>query len=61
MGAHNNWQIDNKTTIIFDASFLLKPDEKFGGVKTFRTYLGPKYLSGFSDHLPIKIILKRRE
>jgi len=56
----NRWQIENKEAIIFDAPFLLVPDEKFGGVKTFRTYLGPKYLGGFSDHLPVKIVLQQR-
>jgi predicted extracellular nuclease len=57
----NRWQIENREAIIFDAPFLLVPDEKYGGVKTFRTYLGPKYLGGYSDHLPIKVILKSKE
>jgi hypothetical protein len=55
----NRWQIENRKAVIFDAPFLLIADEKFGGVKVFRTYLGPKYLGGYSDHLPIKIVLKR--
>jgi len=55
----SRWKIDNKEAIIFDAPFLLTPDEKYGGVKTLRTYLGPKYLGGYSDHLPIKITLHR--
>jgi len=38
---------------IMDASFLLCPDEKYGGVQPRRNYLGPKYLDGFSDHLPL--------
>ena len=38
---------------IHDAPFLLEPDEKYGGVKPRRNYLGPRYLNGFSDHLPI--------
>jgi len=38
---------------IFDAPFLLEEDERYGGVKPFRTYLGPKYKGGFSDHLPL--------
>jgi predicted extracellular nuclease len=59
MNPQNKWQVENRTAIIFDAPFLLVTDEKFGGVKTFRTYLGPKYLGGFADHLPIKIVLKR--
>jgi len=55
LSSQNNWQIENGKAIIFDAPFLLVDDEKYGGVKTFRTYLGPKYLGGFADHLPIKI------
>lgn len=38
---------------VFDAPFLLEPDEKYGGVKPRRNYLGPRYLDGFSDHLPL--------
>ena len=38
---------------IFDAPFLLEPDETYGGVKPRRSYLGPRYLGGFSDHLPL--------
>ncbi|HZL10908.1 MAG TPA: endonuclease [Prolixibacteraceae bacterium] len=40
---------------IFNASFLLEPDAKFGGVKPKRTYVGFKYHEGFSDHLPVLI------
>lgn len=36
-----------------DASFLVEPDEKYGGVKPRRNYLGPRYQNGFSDHLPL--------
>ncbi|MCL2290324.1 MAG: endonuclease [Bacteroidetes bacterium] len=54
----NKWQVENREAIIFDAPFLLTVDEKYGGVKTFRTYMGPKYLGGYSDHLPVKIILR---
>ena len=38
---------------VFDAPFLLVEDETNGGFKPFRTYLGPRYLGGFSDHLPL--------
>jgi len=38
---------------IGDLPFLLQDDEKYGGKKPFRTYLGPKYLGGYSDHLPL--------
>lgn len=33
--------------------FLLEEDEKYGGVKPFRTYYGMRYQGGISDHLPI--------
>lgn len=38
---------------IGDLPFLLEDDEKYGGKKPYRTYLGPKYLGGYSDHLPL--------
>ena len=38
---------------ILDAPFLLEMDMKYGGKKPRRTYLGPRYLGGFSDHLPL--------
>ena len=38
---------------IGDLPFLLEADEKYGGKKPFRTYLGPRYLGGYSDHLPL--------
>ena len=59
LNIENKWHIENNSAVIFDAPFLLTEDEKFGGVKTYRTYLGPKYLGGYSDHLPVKILLVR--
>lgn len=38
---------------IYSPEFLLERDEKYLGDKPFRTYRGPVYLGGFSDHLPI--------
>ena len=40
---------------IFDAPFLLEDEEKYGGKRPWRTYQGPKYLGGFSDHLPLVV------
>ena len=51
--------LDN-TAYIFDVDFLLIPDEKYGGVKNFRTYLGFRYQGGYSDHLPIYMFVKKR-
>lgn len=38
---------------IFSASFLLEQDKTHGGSKPFRTFYGPRYNRGFSDHLPV--------
>ena len=43
---------------IFDADFLLVEDEKYGGKKNYRTFLGPRYIGGFSDHLPVYVRFK---
>ncbi len=41
-----------------DAPFLLEEDGKYGGVKPRRTYQGPRYLDGFSDHLPLVAVFR---
>lgn len=46
------------SALIFHADFLFVPDETNGGVKLFRTYIGPKYFGGYSDHLPVRIFLE---
>lgn len=43
---------------IFDADFLLVDDEKYGGKKNYRTFLGPRYIGGFADHLPVYVVFK---
>ena len=40
---------------ILNNKFLLEPDPTNGGYKPYRTYLGPRYIGGYSDHLPILI------
>ena len=42
---------------IFAARFLLSEDTQHLGLQPFRTYAGPRFLGGFSDHLPIYIDL----
>lgn len=46
-------RIRNGSASIFKAGFILKEDSRFFGDKPSRTYNGPKYEGGFSDHLPI--------
>ena len=40
--------------------FLQEPDKKYGGVKPRRTFSGPRYLGGLSDHYPIILSFGRR-
>ena len=44
--------------LIIHEPFLLEEDETYHGLKLNRTYVGPRYHGGFSDHLPVKILLK---
>ena len=41
---------------IFAPPFLLEPDPAYLGFKPRRTYIGPRYNAGLSDHLPIYLI-----
>lgn len=45
--------LQSNTGHVYDPSFLLEADERFLGMKPYRTYLGYNYNDGFSDHLPI--------
>ncbi len=47
-----------RQTFIVDAPFMLEPDEKYGGVRPARMYMGPRYnRNGMSDHLPLVLTL----
>ena len=43
---------------VLQAPFLLVKDSAHSGLKPFRTYSGPRYAGGVSDHLPIAVNLK---
>lgn len=40
--------------------WLTVPDSSYPGVKPFRTYQGPRYIGGVSDHYPILVRLRER-
>jgi hypothetical protein len=46
---------------IFKPDFLLRKDPGYPGYSPFPTYLGYRYLGGFSDHLPVLLDLKLRK
>ncbi len=39
--------------------FLLEEDEGFTGKRPYRTFAGPTYKGGFSDHLPVLLRIKK--
>ena len=43
---------------VYDAEWIMEPDEKYMGLKPKRTYNGYRYQDGFSDHLPIVLTIK---
>ncbi|MEG1718069.1 MAG: hypothetical protein RR333_05415 [Bacteroidales bacterium] len=50
-----------RAAYLFKPSYLLMPDPTYLGQKTFRTFYGPKYLGGYSDHLPIYLDLEMKQ
>ncbi len=44
---------------IVDLPFLLEPDKSYSGEVPYRTYRGPQYIGGFSDHLPVKMVIRK--
>lgn len=46
---------------IFQGSFLMEDDPRFLGGKPARTYTGPRYTGGFSDHLPVYLDVWKNE
>lgn len=43
---------------IVHEDMLLTDDPSYHGQKLNRTYVGPKYYGGFSDHLPVTLLLR---
>ncbi len=44
---------DYHDVYVYKGAFLLSEDPSFFGEKPNRTYSGPRYIGGYSDHLPI--------
>ena len=64
----SGWMINNEDGLhtspndarIFQADFLMEKETTFLGSKPLRTYAGPRYIGGFSDHLPIYLDIWKR-
>lgn len=53
--------VQDGVSYIFDAPWLLEEDTKYMGNMPFRTYAGPRYLGGYSDHLPVFVDIKKKK
>jgi len=51
-------QISQKGTVICTEDLLMEEDKRYLGKKPLRTYLGPVYHGGVSDHLPISTVIQ---
>ena len=56
----NGLHLSQKETVICTEDFLMEEDKRYLGKKPFRTYLGPVYHGGVSDHLPISTVIGRK-
>lgn len=54
---HQNTHIELIEAQVFNPHFLQEWNEKYAG-QPFRTYVGSKYLGGYSDHFPVYSIIK---
>ncbi|TAJ11556.1 endonuclease [Marinilabiliaceae bacterium JC017] len=50
---------NNVTFKIVDLPFLLEEDKGYSGTKPYRTYRGPCFHGGYSDHLPVIVIFQK--
>lgn len=58
-GRYENLQVKDQKVTIFSADWLFEEDKTYQGKRPYRTYLGPRYHGGFSDHLPVFIDIVR--
>ena len=55
------WISCHREMEIFAPEFLLQRDNTYMGLKMRRTYQGPRYMGGVSDHLPILLKIYTEE
>lgn len=58
IAGNNGLNLSVKYAEAYGGEFLLEPDETYVGTKPYRTYLGPGYHGGFSDHLPVSVLIR---
>jgi len=51
--------VSEQSVLTYGSKHLLEKDKTYIGTKPRRTYIGPRYNGGLSDHLPIILKIKR--
>lgn len=54
--SHPAWQVEPALQVVA-LPFMCRPEPTYGGVCPWRTYLGPHYAGGISDHFPVVVTL----
>lgn len=52
--------VTNESATIYDADWLKEPDPVYPGDRIYRSFLGPRYIGGYSDHFPIVLDVYKR-
>lgn len=53
LSPENRVRVCKNEAHVFSPDFLLEDDQRYSGKRPYRTNLGPRYIGGFSDHLPV--------
>lgn len=57
LDATSGWSVSETSATICRMPFLLEDDPSLPGDRPFRTFIGPRFHGGYSDHLPILLTL----
>ena len=49
--------LERSRMTVFDHPSLLQKENAHGGMKPVRTFIGPRYAGGLSDHLPVYVVV----
>lgn len=52
--------VNPESVLVYDAEWILFKHPKYKTVQPNKTYSGPKYHGGYSDHLPIKFTIEKK-
>jgi endonuclease/exonuclease/phosphatase family metal-dependent hydrolase len=61
LNQESNCYTDEAHANVVDLPFLFVEDEAEDGRKPYRTYNGTKYMGGYSDHLPVSLLLLHKK